>query len=118
MERVNRELCRQITKIVQEEIDDPAFEFLSITHVKTTADLRECKVYFSLLDEKEEKRAQEALDKMSRFIRGNLGKRVRIKIIPELKFIFDDSMKYSVDIYKKIEEIRKSERGVGDETGV
>jgi len=109
MERVNSELRRQLMRIVQEDIDDPSLDFLSITRVETTSDLQECKVYFSILDEKEQKRVQDVLDKMTGFIRVQLGKRVRIKILPKLQFIFDDSIKYSVDIYQRIEEVKKED---------
>lgn len=107
MEKVNRQLQKQIVEIIRNEIDDPKISFLSVTRVVTTSDLRESKVYFSLLDEKQFSYAQEVLDKMSKFIRGVLGKKIRLKILPQLKFIPDDSIKYSVDIYAKIEEIKK-----------
>lgn len=110
MEKVNSELRKQLMDIIQKEIDDPTIGLLSITKVETTSDLRESKVYFSLLDETKYERVQEILKSMNAFIRVHLGKRVRIKILPELKFIPDDSIKYSVDIYKKIEEIRKDDQ--------
>jgi len=46
---------------------------------------------------------------MCGFIRSNLAKKIRLKVLPQLHFMPDDSMKYSVDIYKRIEEINKSE---------
>ena len=95
--------------IIQKEIDDPDLEFLSITRVDVTADLREAKVYFSVFDESKYKKAKEGLAKMNGLIRGILGKRIRLKFLPQLTFIPDDSMKYSVDIYKRIEEIKKEE---------
>lgn len=106
MEKINKEMIRQITQIIQRELDDPMFGLLSITRVDTTSDLKMSKVYFSVLDESQSKKAQVVLDKMSKFIRFNLGKKIRIKVLPELKFIPDDSIKYSVDIYRKIEEIK------------
>jgi ribosome-binding factor A len=108
MEKINSELRKQITQIIQEEIDDPALGLLSITRVDTTADLQESKVYFSLLDERKYPEVQQIFKKMGAFIRMNLGKRIRIKILPQLKFIPDDSIRYSVHIYQKIEEINKS----------
>ena len=98
MDKVNSELRKQIMEIIQKEIDDPALEFLSITRVEAAADLREAKVYFSMLDETKYKKAKEVLAEMRGFIRGILGKRIRLKFLPQLNFIPDDSMKYSVDI--------------------
>lgn len=108
-EKVNGELRKQIADIISKEIDDPTLGFLSVTRVETTSDLRESKVYFSLLDDGQYGYVQKVLDKMNKFIRINLGKRVRMKFLPELKFIPDSSIKYSVDIFRKIEEIKEEE---------
>ena len=109
MDKVNQEIRRQLMDIVQREIDDPDLEFLSITRVETTADLQESKVYFSLLDDSKYQKAKQVLAQMRGYIRGVLGKKIRLKILPQLTFLPDESIKYSVDIYNKIEEIRKSE---------
>lgn len=111
MEKVDQELRRRITEIVQQELDDPSMEFLSITRVKTTADLRESRVYYSLLDDSQYAKAQMALDKMKGFIRGLLGKRVHLKITPQLNFVPDESIKLSVDVYKKLEDLKELEEG-------
>lgn len=107
MEKINSELRKQLTEIIRQEVDDPNIGVLSITRVETTSDLMECKVYFSLLDDTKYKMVQNILEGMAKFIRVHLGKRVRIKFLPQLRFIPDDSIKYSVDIYNKIEEIKR-----------
>ncbi|MFA5008736.1 MAG: 30S ribosome-binding factor RbfA [Candidatus Omnitrophota bacterium] len=110
IEKVNSEIQKQLMDIIQKEIEDPCVGLLSITRVETTPDLKESKIYFSLLDETKYDRVKDILKAMNSFIRMLLGKRIRIKILPELKFIPDASIKYSVDIYKKIEEIRKDDQ--------
>jgi ribosome-binding factor A len=110
MEKVNMEIRRQITHIIQDEVDDPTIGLLSITRVDTSPDLKESKVYFSLLDDTQYDKVKDILDKMSKLIRVNLAKRIRIKILPELKFIPDDSIKYSVDICQKIDQINKEDK--------
>jgi ribosome-binding factor A len=110
MDKINREIQRQVMDIIQKDVDDPIAVFLSITKVETTSDLQDSKIYFSLLNESEYDKAQQLLSKMRGFIRSALGKKIRLKILPQLIFIPDDSIKYSVDIYKKIEEIKNSEK--------
>ena len=110
MEKVNRQIMKQLMYVIQHEIDDPVVNLLSITRVETSPDLRESKIYFSILDNRKFKDAQKVLNKMANFIRICLGKRLRIKILPQLKFIPDESIKYSIDIYQKIEEIKKEEK--------
>lgn len=107
MEKIDSEMRRQITEIIRDELDDPNIGVLSITKVETTSDLTESKVYFSLLDDTKYKKVQSILDRMAKFIRFNLGKRIIIKILPQLTFLPDDSIKYSVDIYSKIEEVKQ-----------
>lgn len=107
MEKVNRQLQKQIMAVIQKEVDDPDMDFLSITRVETTKDLQESRVYYSLLNESNFDKAAVILKKMKGFIRSSLAKRVRLKILPQLNFIPDDSVKYSVNIYKKIEEIKE-----------
>ena len=105
MEKVNTEIKRKIMEIIQEEIDDPHLGFVSITRVITTHDLRESKVYFSALKDEEIPRIEKSLNKMSGFIRKMLGRKIRIKILPALTFFPDTTIKYSIEINKKIEEV-------------
>jgi len=106
MDKVNRQIQKLITEIIQKDVDDPNMDFLSITRVDTTRDLQESKVYYSMLTDENLIKAKETLSRMGGFIRGQLGKRIRLKVLPQLHFIPDDSIKHSVDIYKKIEEIK------------
>lgn len=109
MHKIDHELQKQIMDIIQREIDDPLLEFLSVTRVKTTTDLQESKVYFSLLQDDKYEQALKALNQMSGFIRSSLAKRIRLKVLPKLSFFPDESIKYSVEIYQKIEEIKKQD---------
>jgi ribosome-binding factor A len=107
IEKINSEIQKHITQIIREQIDDPVMDLFSITRVDTTVDLKECKVYFSLLDDTKYKQAKHVLDTMAKFIRMHLGKRIQLKFLPDLRFIVDDSIRYSVDIYKKIEDLKQ-----------
>ena len=110
MDKVNKEIQKQLMAVIQEDVDDPILDFFSITRVDTSSDLHEARVYFSLLDENTYEKVGELLEKMNKFIRMSLGKRIRLKILPELKFIADDTIRYSVDIYHKIEEITEEDK--------
>lgn len=110
MQKVNQEIKRQITYIIQQELDDPEIEFISITRVDTCSDLSESKIYFSMLNENKYEVAQDILNKSNKFIRTALAKRIYLKTLPNLKFIPDASIKYSVEMYQKIEEIMEEDR--------
>jgi len=113
MEKVNRELRKQLMAVIQKEIDDPVMDFFSIIRVETTKDLQESRVYYSMLNDSDYPKVKEVLARMRGFIRARLAKKVRLKTLPQLNFVPDESIKYSVDIYQKIDEI--SESGKNDE---
>ncbi len=106
IEKINNEIRKQLMRIIQEEVDDPSMRLLTITRVDTTGDLKESKVYFSLLDQEKYAKCKKVLEKMKGFIKLNLAKRVLLKKMPELFFFPDKSIKYSVDIHQKIEELK------------
>ena len=109
MEKVNEEIKRSVMKIIQQELDDPRLDMVSITRVVTTSDLKESRVYFSVLKEENIAWAQESLNKTAGFIRKLLGKMIRIKILPDLKFYFDEGLRYSDHIFQKIEQVKRDE---------
>ena len=108
IEKVNRELRKQLMAVIQKEIDDPVMDFFSIIRVETTKDLQESRVYYSMLNDNNYPKAKEVLARMRGFIRARLAKKIRLKTLPQLNFVPDESIKYSVDIYQKIDEIKES----------
>jgi len=105
LEKVNSQIKKEIMQIIQKEVDDPCMELVSITKVKTTPDLKEAHIYFSVFREEDTEKVLKILNRMRNYLRRLLGKRMRIKVLPSLKFSPDDSIRYSVEIYKKIEEV-------------
>lgn len=110
IEKINNELRKQLMEIVQQDVDDPSLDLLTITKVETTTDLKEAKVYFSLLDQKKYPKAKKVLESMKGFIKSSLAGKIRLKKMPDLFFFPDESIKYSLDIHKKIEDL-KNENG-------
>ena len=106
IERVNKEIKRNLMEIIQQQIDNPSLGIVSITKVNTSPDLKKTKVYFSVLNDEKINEVEVVLNKMKGFIRSSLGKRLRIRSLPQLFFFPDESIKYSIYIYKKIEEVR------------
>ena len=110
MQKVNMEIKKQITHIINHEVDDPGLSFISITRVMTTADLTESRVYFSVLDERDASHAADSLNSMAGFIRKMLGRQLRLKLTPKIIFAHDDCIRYSVEIYDKIEKIKNDKQ--------
>ena len=112
-ERVNAELAKQITKIIAENVKDPRLgnAIIGVTKVYTTPDLKYAKVYLSIYAANDEER-QEAYYTICRsktFIRNMLKDSVQIRLLPELNFIIDDSVDYSIKIDEILNKIKKQD---------
>lgn len=107
--RINDEILREVSSILRSEIKDPGLPLVTtVTKVDTTSDLSYCKIYISIMgDEKQQKDAIDALKRASGFIRSQIAKRINLRNTPELKFVIDDSMDYSLRISKLIDEVSK-----------
>lgn len=105
--RLEGMLVREISDILMTEAKDEDLKFVTITSMNLANDLSYAKVYFQTLNEDKEKITKE-LNEASGFIRAILKKRkLDIRIMPELKFIYDDSMEYGNNIDSLIEKINK-----------
>src|SRR5262245_63361004 len=107
IEKVNEQIKRDIGYIIQEDLADPRLTFVSITHVITSKDLRNARVYFSVLGEKGQiELARQSLEKAKRIIRRELGARLKMRFVPELSFQYDESIEYGARMEAKIREIQ------------
>ena len=102
---ITTEFKRALSEIIRTEIDDPRVsEMASVTHVDLSKDLKYAKVYISVYDtEKKKKSTIDTLTHAQHFIKNEIGRRIRIRRLPEIKFILDGSIEYS----NKISEILK-----------
>lgn len=105
-DRIAEEIKKELSQIIRESIKDPRLpEFVSITAVKVTRDLRYAKVYVSIYgDETKKKDAIEALTHAAGFIRREIGQRISLRYTPEIQFKLDESIEHGMHISKLIEE--------------
>ena len=107
-ERVANAIRREIGNIIHEDLKDPRIAFTTITVVEITPDLRNAKVYYSVLgSEKEKKSTKAALKSAKGFIRGLIGDRLKLRFTPELDFRVDKSIEYHDKINKLLEKIHR-----------
>ena len=113
MERVNSELARQITKIIAEDVKDPRLHnaIVGVTKLYTTPDLKYATVYLSIYaaDDEERQEAYYTICRSKTFIRNMLKDSVQIRLLPELNFIIDDSVDYSIKIDEILNKIKKQD---------
>lgn len=104
-ERINDQLIEQISYILKMEVKNKDIDFVTITDANVTSDLSSAKIYFTVLDESKKETTLKALESASGFIRHKLFDRIDIRQIPELTFIYDESIEYGKRIEEKIKEI-------------
>ena len=100
IDRLNNMFVEEISKIIHSEIKDKDVGFVTITDARITNDLSFAKVYITTLDNDRVK-VLKALNKASSYIRTLLCDRVKIRKMPEIHFVYDESIEYG----KKIEDI-------------
>jgi ribosome-binding factor A len=112
-ERVGEEF-RQILAEAIQELKDPRVGFVTVTGVKVSSDLHVAWVYFtSYGDEKARAATRAALRSATGHLRRELGRQVRLKTIPELRFEEDPSLETGARIDELLERVHDEERDAG-----
>jgi ribosome-binding factor A len=105
-ERIDELLRQEIGQIMAREIDDPRVGFATLTSVETTPDLRHAKVLVSVIGQPEDRRATlSALGRAMPFVRHELGKRLRLKRIPEFHLELDDTLERGTRVLRLLNEL-------------
>ena len=100
MARINAQIQRDISEIINTKLNDPRIAaVVSVMEVKTTPDLKHCKVFLSVLGGEKENTLL-AVRSAQSFIRRSLAQSLNLRIVPELTFELDDSQEYSERINK------------------
>lgn len=109
MERINEAIQRQLSDLLR-RLKDPRISqggMVSVTRVDTAGDLRQAKVYVSVLDKSREREVLRGLGSAAGFLRREVGAALRLRCTPELRFIADDSIAQGARV---LEVLRDPER--------
>lgn len=91
-DRVADQLQRELAELIRDELKDPRIGMVTLREVNVTRDLSHAKVYFSVLGgEATPTEVAKGLNHATGFLRAQLGRRMRLRVLPTLKFLFDDS---------------------------
>jgi ribosome-binding factor A len=114
-----RRVNERIREVVAEEVErlkDPGLGFVTVTGVDTAPDLRSARVYYSVLgDDTQHEETEAALGRASKRLRSVVGRRVRLKYVPELRFEPDTAIEHGMRIEEILRELRE-ERGEGGDS--
>ena len=106
MNKIEDLLHKEIAKIIVTRIDNPQIKnTVTITDIKVSKDIRSAIVYFVTLD-KNFKKVEKIINELKPTIKFYLSKNVHLKRIPDIKFIFDDTIIKGQRINKLLDSLR------------
>lgn len=109
VERLNEQVKRELTDLLRNEVRDPRIGWVTVTDVRVTPDLYHARVYLtSIASEEERGRLLEGLEAASSYLRGELGRRLRVRRTPELHFEWDRTLEQAQRIERLLHEMRPS----------
>jgi ribosome-binding factor A len=105
-DRVDELLRQEIGDLIAREIADPAVGFATVTDVETSPDLRHARVWVSVIGQPEAREASvQALQRAMPFVRAQLGRRLRLKRIPEFSVRLDESVERGARVLQLLNEL-------------
>jgi ribosome-binding factor A len=106
-------LHQEISQLLQHRTQDPRLGFVTVTGVEVSPDLRQAKVYVTVLgDEVDTQTTLKGLASAARYFRRELGQALTLRYVPHLTFKLDSSLEYGLhidSILDRIEEERHEE---------
>lgn len=108
--RIGEEIKKELSILLQRGLKDPRIGFVTVTGVEVTTDLQLAKVYISVFGSPEQKEASlQGLQKAKGFLRTEVGKRIKLRHVPDLQFKMDASIDYGNKIDNLLREISSQE---------
>jgi ribosome-binding factor A len=104
-DRISAQLRRDIGELVHEAVREHGLPSVSVSDVEVTRDLAHAKIFVTALDPASEKEVIKALKDLAKEMRYQLGKRMKIRSLPELHFVYDASL----DRGERIEQLLKDQ---------
>lgn len=108
--RVADAVLHEVAEIIQREVKDPRIGFVTFTGAQISPDLHYASVYYTVLGDRSAlHQTQKGLESAAPFVRRELGRRMRLKTLPELRFHFDDAIERELRLQEILKDIGKNE---------
>jgi ribosome-binding factor A len=100
-ERVGEQIRQEISQLLALEVHDPGVGFVTLTRVKVAPDLQLAQIYYTQMgDDRARRDTARALERATPFLRRQLGSRLSLRRVPEIRFHFDESVGHQDRIEK------------------
>jgi ribosome-binding factor A len=108
--RVAESIHKEVSSLLLKGLKDPRIGFVTITGVEVTPDLHLARIYFSVMgDEEARKNTLKGLNSSIPFVRREIGRRLRLRLVPDVLFEYDTSLEYGNRIESLIREIHSDD---------
>ncbi|MCR4337517.1 MAG: 30S ribosome-binding factor RbfA [Candidatus Omnitrophica bacterium] len=111
MEKVNELVRREISIMIQQEMQDPRMMMVTVLGADVSPDLQDARIRFSVLgDARQVRDIHQILDRAAGYFQHLLGKRIQLRNTPRVHFIYDPSIEYSMRIEQTLAEIQEKKK--------
>ena len=107
IERIESDILKYLSNILLTETRNELLKTITLTEVSVSKDLGYAKVYFTSILDKEKSEIEKEVNEASPFLRGKLAKVLDVRNIPELHFVYDETIEYATKIERIINNIHK-----------
>ncbi|RKZ18474.1 30S ribosome-binding factor RbfA [bacterium] len=111
-------LRRIIASALQLEVEDPRVGFVTVSEVRLNRDRTVAQVFYTVLGEDEDRKTSlEGLKRCRGFLRQIVGDQIRLRMVPELRFVYDESLDRSFRLEETFDRIAKDREAGGAAAG-
>lgn len=103
-DRVAEQVRRDLADLIRNELKDPRVGMISLTAVELTPDYAHAKVFFTTLNADHLEEVERGLKRAAGFLRRELGRRIHIHTLPELHFVYDNSLERGSSLSQLIDK--------------
>jgi ribosome-binding factor A len=108
-DRVAEAIKREMSLLIMNKLKEPDMNFVTVTAVESSKDLRHAKIFISVLgDESTKEHAMLVLETSKKFLRKELGQKIRLRYTPEIQFILDRSLDHAMRIKQILDQIKSN----------
>jgi ribosome-binding factor A len=108
-DRVAEQIQRELAELIRLEVKDPRVRMVTLTAVEVTADYAHAKVYYTTLNGSDSK-VQQGLERASGFLRSQLAHAMKLRVIPQLHFVYDTSVERGAHLSQLIDQAVASDQ--------
>lgn len=113
--RIAEQIQRELADIVRLELKDPRVGLITLTDVEVSHDHEHAKVFFTLMgDQQQVADTLKGLQRAAGFLRRQLAHRMQLRIVPDIRFVYDTSVERGMDLSRLIDEAITQDKKHGE----